>query len=265
MWNVLSGSLIEQAERNIPSALVLTAFVTAIAYVRSPRAKALIYSMPVPFSCAYVATRLPINATHLTGLMLVVGYNWLVYVLREKARAPLLLAIGLSAVGYFGAAMALRPLAGMSMAWIAGVAAVGWLINVLLYHARAEPMHRSRTAWYVKAPLIFAIGMGIYNATGLLAGGVGMFPYAGVFTSYEMRHSLRTLAGQFTINALGLLLCLLMIAGAERRYSAPVPLLLGWVAVLAWAGVVQGLRLGRHATTPPSSGAASSEVPADLA
>jgi hypothetical protein len=78
--------LLDQVRHHVPSALVLTAFVTTLAYVRSPRAKALIYSLPVPFSCAYLATRLPINATHLTGLALVVGYNWAVYLLRARCR-----------------------------------------------------------------------------------------------------------------------------------------------------------------------------------
>ena len=63
--------LLDQLQHHVPSALVLTAFVTIMAYVRSLRAKALIYSLPVPFSCAYMATQLPINATHLTGLALV--------------------------------------------------------------------------------------------------------------------------------------------------------------------------------------------------
>jgi hypothetical protein len=90
----------------------------------------------------------------------------------------------------------------------------------------------------VKAPLIFAIAIGVYNATGLLAGGVGMFPYAGIFASYETRHSLRTLAGQFTLHVPGLLMCLLTIAATESRLPAPVPLLLGWVPVVGWAIIV---------------------------
>src|ERR1035437_1401670 len=120
MSHTLSSFLLDQAQHTVPSAIVLTCFVIAMAYVRSPRTKALIYSLPVPFSCAYVATRLPINATHLTGLLLVVGYNWAVYLLRVKAKLPLIPVIIMAAAGYFLAAMALRPLAGISLAWVAG-------------------------------------------------------------------------------------------------------------------------------------------------
>lgn len=237
--------LLDQLQHQMPSALVLTAFVTTMAYVRSPRAKALIYSLPVPFSCAYMATQLPINATHLTGLVLVVGYNWLVYLLRARWHWPLLPVIGLAAGGYFVAAMALRPLAALSLLPIAAVMLVIWLVTVVFYKPSPEPDYRSRTHWYVKAPLIFAIAMGVYNATGLLAGGVGMFPYAGMFASYEMRQSLRTLAGQFTLHVVGLLMCLLTIAVTEKHLPPPVPLLLGWVPVLIWAWAVRRLGLGR--------------------
>lgn len=237
--------LTAQLHHTLPSALVLTAFVIAIAYVRSPRAKALIYSLPVPFSCAYLATRLPLNATYLTGLILVVGYNWAVYLLCLKARLPILLAIAIAALGYFAGGMLLRPMIAVPIGWVAGAFLIGWLMNLRLYHARAQPEHRSRTAWWLKAPAIFAIALAIYNTTQLLAGAVGTFPYAGVFTSYEMRHSLRTLAGQFTINALGILLCMLVIAAAEPHLPSPWPLLLGWLPVLAWAGLVHRLGLGR--------------------
>jgi hypothetical protein len=240
----ISDFLLDQAQRHGAPAAVLTAFVIAMAYVRAPRGKALIYSLPVPFSCAYLATGLAINATHISGLMLVVGYNWLVYVL-ARARVPLVGAIVVSAGAYFGAAMALRPLAAVSLWWLAGAGLVGWVVALAAYRGREQPAHRSRTAWYVKAPLIFAIAMSVYNATELLAGGVGMFPYAGIFASYESRHSLRTLAGQFTLNALGLLMCLLTIHMAEGRVPAPVPLILGWVPVLGWAGVVRMMELGK--------------------
>jgi len=239
MLHSLLAQLLDQVQHTVPPAIVLTCFVISMAYVRSPRAKALIYSMPVPFSCAYVATRMPINATHLSGLLLVVGYNWAVYVLRAKAKLPLIPVIVTAAAGYFLVAMALRPLAGVSLVWMAGLVLVPAVVTVLWYRPCPEPDHRSRTPWYVKAPLIFAIAMGVYNATGLLAGGVGMFPYAGVFASYETRHSLRTLAGQFTLHVPGLLMCLLTIAATEGHLRAPLPLLLGWVPVLGWAAVVQ--------------------------
>ena len=249
----ISDLLIDQLQHHALPACVLTAFVISIAYVRAPRAKAFIYSLPVPFSCAYLATGLPINATHLTGLLLVAGYNWLVFGL-VRAKVPIAVAIALAAGAYFAGAMLLRPLAAVSLWWVAAVALTGWIAGLLAYRPRAEPGHRSRTAWWVKAPLIFAIAMGVYNATELLAGGVGMFPYAGIFASYESRHSLRTLAGQFTLNALGLLACLLTIHLAEGHIPAPWPLALGWMPVVAWAAIVRGLKLGTVPTEEDAAG-----------
>lgn len=235
----------DQLHHTVAPAAVLTGFVTIMAYIRSPQTKALVYSLPVPFSCAYLATRLPIQATHIWGLALVVGYNWLVYALRARARWPLILVIILGAAWYFVNAMMLRPLAGRSLLPVSLVVCLIWLVTLLFYRPQEQPEHRSFAAWYVKAPLIFVIAIGIYNATGLLAGGVGMFPYAGIFASYEMRHSLRTLAGQFTLHVPGLLLCLLTIAATESHLPAPAPLLLGWVPVVTWAWLVRRLGLGR--------------------
>ena len=246
----LYSLLLDQAQRHALPAAVLTVFVISIAYVRTPRAKAFIYSLPVPFSCAYLATGLSVNATHLSGLLLVVGYNWLVYLL-TRAKLPLIAAIILSAAAYFFAAMALRPLVAVSLWYLAAAGLIGWLVALATYRPRPEPTHRSHAAWYVKAPLIFTIAMVIYNTTGLLAGGVGLFPYAGVFASYESRHSLRTLAGQFSLNALGLLACLLTIHLAEGRIPAPLPLALGWLPMLAWTALVKWLNLGKPPADTP--------------
>lgn len=242
----MNAWLQEQLVHHAPSAIVLTGFVLSIAYVHSGRVKTLIYSLPVPFSCAYLATRLPINATHITGLVLVVGYNWLVYVLVEKLRVPLLIAITVSALSYFAGGMLLRPVAAVPLLLVAGLAMVAWAIGVLLYHPKPGVDHRSRSPWWIKAPAIFVIAMCIYNATHLLAGAVGLFPYAGVFTSYEMRHSLRTLAGQFTINSIGIFLCLLTIAAAQPHMPAPAALLLGWLPVIACVGVMRTKRFQRE-------------------
>lgn len=221
-----------QWRSHLPSAVVLTAFVLAIAYVRSSRIKALIYSLPVPFSCAYLATGMRINATHVTGLALVVGYNWAVYLLVEKVRLPLLAAIALAAGAYVGGAVLCRPMAERGPWVAAGVWLVGWGVAMACYRRGEETDHRSRSPWWLKAPAIFLIAMAVYNATGLLAGAVGTFPYAGVFASYEMRHSLRSLAGRFTVNSVGILGCLLTIALVERHCPPAVALGLGWIPVM---------------------------------
>lgn len=243
--------LTDQLRNNVPSALVLCFFVTAIACVRSPRLKALIYSLPVPFTCAYVATGVPMNATHITGLILIVTYNWLVWFLRTKANWPLQLAIPASVGVYITGSILARPLAGTPLIWVALIFLAIWTLNALLYRARPEPHHRGRTPVYLKIPMVFVISMIIYNATRLLAGAVNTFPYAGIFTSYESRHSLRTLAGQFTINILGLLLCILTIAATENRFPAPIPLLLGWIPVILWILTVRRLGLGQVASEQP--------------
>jgi hypothetical protein len=115
-----------------------------------------------------------------------------------------------------------------------------FLLGLVSYFYKPIPEdgHRSRSPWYVKLPLIYVIAVCIYSITSLLAGAVSTFPYAGVFTSYEMRRSLRTLAGQYTINNFSFLAMFVAIAlGEHWAWPKPMPLAAGWVAIIVtiWA------------------------------
>lgn len=240
-------------------AIILTLFVTAIAYVRSNRVKMLIFSMPVPFSCAYLQSGLKINNTHLIGMVLVTLYHWIVCGVARQLRLPLALAIGLGATIYIGVATVaasaswLQPLRDWPFLALAGVVFLLWAGASALYRAEPEPGNRSLAPWYIKSPLIFLISLVIFALTPLLSGGVTTFPYAGVFTSYEMRRSLKTLAGQYTVNNITFLLMFLAMHELERHDAPRLAVLAaGWM-VLA-LGLMTVYRLGygplRNASEP---------------
>ncbi len=240
--------MLESLQQYVPAAAALAVFVTTIAYLHHPRAKALVYSLPVPFTCGYLATRMPINATHLTGLMLVIGYNWLVYLLHRRAKLQLVYAVPVSALSYVALAAAVRPLRTVSPLWIAALFVALWLLHVATYRPAHEPGGRSTTPWWLKMPIVFGVGLVMYASTSTLLGAVTTFPYAGVFTSFEMRQSLRTLAAQFTINAVGIILMMVTIWALEPRWPGPWPLLAGWGVLLLTVTMIYRLGLGRAAT-----------------
>ena len=248
-------ALVHQAASDGVFAAVLAAFVSSIAYLHRPRLKALVYSLPVPFTCAYLATRMPVNATHVSGLALVVLYNCLLYVLRRKLHINLFLSIAIGVGIYIGGGILFRLLARTPIGWTATVFLLAWIVLLGAYRPIHEPGHRSPSPWWLKAPLVFVLSLIIYRLTGLLGGGVVTFPYAGVFTSYEMRHSLRTLAGQFAVNSLAIWSLIVTIALLQNHWPHPWPLVSGLAICLLVLGVIHGLKLGepRPATAPSNA------------
>jgi hypothetical protein len=219
-------------------AAVLTAFVSVIAYIHSPRMKTLVFSLPVPFTCAYLATGMQINATHIAGLVWVTLYHWIVYLIYKRLGWSLWLGIGSGAIFYLGAAAAFGSIAKESglttfpVPIAISVVFVLWAGASWLYHPIHEPGHRSRAPWYLKAPIIFPIAIVLFSLKEVLLGAVTTFPYAGVFTSYEMRHSPRTLAGQYTINNISFMLMFLTLWALDGRVPKPLPLLTAWVVLV---------------------------------
>jgi hypothetical protein len=244
----LAADLLQNVLHHAPAAAVLAAFVSLIASFHNPRLKALVYSLPVPFCCAYLATHKPVDATHMAGLGLIMGYNWSVYMIARRWRWPLGLAIALGVSGYVSAAVLLShvvPLAAVPLPWAALAVLAFWATMVWRYRPIDEPGHRGAMPWWLKAPVVFIVGLVMYNLTGLMGGAVFTFPYAGVFTSYESRHSLRTLAGQFTINTLGIWSLVVTIWWTQSALPFPWPVLPGLGAMLLALALVHGLRLGR--------------------
>lgn len=236
----------------VPAAAVLALFVTAIAKAHAPRVKVLVFSLPIPFTCAYLATGMPINATHIAGLVLTVGYHWGVYFIRKVA--PLPVAIAASVLTFIALAALLRPLATLPVAGVTAVVFVIWLVAIRFYRATDEPGHRSTAPWWLKLPVVFCVAMVIFSLTGLLAGAVTTFPYAGVFTSYEMRKSLRTLAGQFTINVIAFVLMVATVWFVDQLDILPHPweLAPAWVVMMLTIATIYRLRLGSVATATPA-------------
>jgi hypothetical protein len=237
-------------------AAVLTVFVSVIAYIHSPRMKTLVFSFPVPFTCAYLSTGMKINATHIAGLVWVTLYHWIVYLIYKRLGRSLWIGIITGAVFYLAAAAAIAKVPRITVFPVPVMMAavlVLWSLASWLYHPIHEPGHRSRAPWYVKVPIVFPIAIGLFSLKKVLLGAVTTFPYAGVFTSYEMRHSPRTLAGQYTINNISFMLMFLTIWKLdEAEAPKPVPLLAGWVVVLTALLTIYKLGIGQPKEPVPA-------------
>lgn len=248
-----ASGLFHQIVHDTPKALILTAFVTTIAYIHTPRLKTLVFSMPIPFTCAYLASGLPIGPTHISGLVLVTFYHWIFYAIFRGLGGPLWLGIGTAVTAYLGTAFVVAnytSIPGVPFLWMCAGAFLLWVLGAWLYRPIHEPGHRGKTPWWIKSPIVFVIALVIFSLTSLLSGAVTTFPYAGVFTSYEMRHSPRTLAGQYTVNNLSFLLMFMTIWSLEGHAPAPLPLLGGWLVLLVSLTLIYKMGVGKPQAVP---------------
>ncbi len=175
---------------------------TALAYLRHPRWKAFLLTLPVPFTLATLSVGQPVGPTNVIGLVLLMGYTYGVYLLHARWRLPIVPSIALCAAGYCGAATALAArLPASEAAFWASVIGV-FALGVLLYRLmpwRAEPEHRSPLPPYIKAPMIAAVILFLVIIKQQLQGFMTVFPMVSLVASYEGRRCLWTLARQIPV------------------------------------------------------------------
>jgi hypothetical protein len=166
---------------------------TLLSYLSHPKWKALILVLPIPFTLAALAVGSPVNTTHVAALNLLLAYTHGVRLLHNRARLPIIPAIVLSAAGYCGFGVLLRPLMPQSEIafWLACILTLGIAaLTHAFYTCPEEPGHRTHLPVWVKFPLVVGVIFLLLMIKGLLGGFMTMFPMVGVMASYEARTSL---------------------------------------------------------------------------
>ena len=70
--------------------VVVTVQATALAYMRQPRMKAFLLSLPLPFTIIALAMNRPIDATNVMGLVLLLLLTHAVRILHQNFRVPII-------------------------------------------------------------------------------------------------------------------------------------------------------------------------------
>lgn len=195
---------------DIALVVAVTGMAVGMAYLHSPRAKSLVYMLPIPFSLALISTGRGIDATHMVGMGAVWIFLWVVWLLHSVAGLNIIVAdlaaIAIHAAGSLALARAL-PAAGSrgEPPWFWGSCAAVAVVSLcaLLPRTRGERGHRSDMPVYVKAPLVLVLVACLIAAKEPLRGFMPSFPMASVFAVYEARHSLKTLTMRFPIFMFG--------------------------------------------------------------
>jgi hypothetical protein len=215
--------------------IVVSAQATLLAYLRHPMWKALVYTLPFPFTFAVLALGQPIDATNVIGMVLMLGYMHSVRILYRRAGVPIVIAIVASAVGYcvVGWLLADRISHSDLAFWLSiGVMVLLATILSMTQSHRDEPGHRSPLPVWLKCPMIVVVITLLVLMKQELRGFMTMFPMVGVIAAYEARHSLWTICRQIPVLmfAVGSLMAVSHLT--QTHVGLGPSLAIGWVAYL---------------------------------
>jgi hypothetical protein len=223
--------------------LVVTLVVWAVSLVRSVPLRALVYSLPVPITLVLVTTRIPVDARHLVGVVLLNVFVAAVAWLHHGLRWPILLADLAGVAVYVAGSWALLRSGPLPFVPVL-VATVGlWLLLAALRPPRPAAGAAGRHAvprlgklLVLAAGALLMVGLG-----GLLAGMVVTFPYSGVLVVVETRRDLVEFRAHFARNSLALLAffaAYFVVQGVSRVAAVVV----AWAAFACCALLLQVTR-----------------------
>lgn len=215
--------------------VAVSAMAAVTAYSQSPRVKAMMVTLPIPSTLACLSVGAPVNATHVGGLLLLLGYFFLLYFLHARMGANVILSILLAAGGYclLGTGLARVMPRGGEAFWAVAclVFCVGLVLHLLLPR-KTDPGHKTSLPFYVKLPAIIAVVVALVLMKKNLQGFMTVFPMVGVVASYESRKCLWSICKQMPLATLALLSLFAACRLTEPLVGFHGSLLCGWVVFL---------------------------------
>jgi hypothetical protein len=211
---------------------VVMAMMTAMALLRDPRRKALVMTLPLPFTVASLTLGTPLDAAHVAALSLLFLYTLGVYVLHKRAHLPLLLCIPSMAAAFIGSAALLNARLPRTDASFWTVCAltlvVGTLLLALLPRGRGEG-RVSELPLTLKLAVSFVVVVGLVLLKEAIGGFMTLFPMVGVLASYENRDGLWENVLQMPVVMVTLLPLMITSHLIVERIGLGASLALGWV------------------------------------
>ena len=192
---------------NLLSALAISAVISFMALLKGSKARALVYSLPIPITTALIATGGKVDRFSIIGIALVTGFLWGMYVLHQRLSWNILLADVLLAAVYVVAAYLLAKTVTVPFIIVAVGYLLLWVVAMQrLREARAAHQQTAQKAApvWAKAIVVFGLAYALFTLKIYLATFVVTFPYSGVFAVYEGRKMLHILAIVFTRNSIAI-------------------------------------------------------------
>jgi hypothetical protein len=215
--------------------LIVGGQATLLSYLQHPKWKALILALPIPFTLAAMAVGSPVSTTHVAALNLLLAYTHGVRLLHNRARLPIIPAIVLSAAGYCGFGVLLRPLMPQNEIafWLACILTLGIAaLTHAFYTCPEEPGHRTHLPVWIKFPLVVGVIFLLLMIKGLLGGFMTMFPMVGVMASYEARTSLGSVCRAMPDFMFAMVPMLAVVHLVQPKLGLGPALMLGWLVFI---------------------------------
>ncbi|MEV4760952.1 hypothetical protein AB0J86_38490 [Micromonospora sp. NPDC049559] len=208
--------------------LLLTAVVWAVSLIRSVRARALVYSLPLPTTLALVGTDFTVDGAQLLGVVGLTLFFLVVTVLHHRFRWHILLADLAGVAGYVALSAGLLLVSPVPFAPVLLAVLVLWTVAVLSPCRRdrpataktgdtgetegtgdtagtAEAVPRANGLPPLARLLVILAGAIVTVLFGqLLRGMVVTFPYSGVLVAVETRRTLPEFSRHFARNSIAL-------------------------------------------------------------
>lgn len=216
--------------------IIAVSFQAALlTYLREPRWKAIILSLPIPFTMAALSVARPVGATNVLGLTLLFLYAQGVRLLNHQWRVPIVPAIALSAGGYIllGSLLARVVPDTEGAFWGSCAATVG--LGIWLFWRmppRNETPYRSPLPLWIKLPILAAVILFLLTLKNVLQGFMTIFPMMGVLGAYEARHSLWTISRQMPVVMFTLAPMMAVCRLTQHHLGLAPAMVLAWVVFL---------------------------------
>jgi hypothetical protein len=214
----------------------VAALVVIMAALRDPRRKALVLTLPIPFTVATLAVAAPIDVSHVLALSLLLGYTVGVWFLHRRCRLPLALAVATMAGAFVAAATLLAGVLPRTPAafWAALLAtfAVATLLRMRLPQSD-EVAQRRDLPLSLKVPAVVAVVSALVLLKGSMGGFMTLFPMVGLLASFENRAGLYANVRQIPVVMLTMLPLMATAFLLEPRLGLGTALLVGWLPFLA--------------------------------
>ena len=215
--------------------VVVTVKGTLAAYIPHPRWKAFILLSPIPFTFAVLALGQPLDATNLSGLLVLLVYTFAVKFLHRQFKMPIVWAIILSALGYcvvggFLATIIPKTDTAFLIAAVA-VCTVAAILHSAMPHP-LEPKQQSPLPIWKKTITIALVISFIVIIKSHLQGFMTAFPMVGVIVAYEARLSLYTVCRHIPVAMLSFVPMITTCHLLQGHIGLVPALLVSWVVYL---------------------------------
>lgn len=215
--------------------LAVTGMVLVMAVIRAPHRKALVLTVPVPFTLASFAVAEPVGVSHVAALPLLFGYTVVTWWLHRRKGVPVVLAAAVSATGYVAIGALARPHLPASDAWFWTVLAFVLVLGVALRSAlpelgeqpRPDPLPLAR-----KVPIVVTVVVLLVLVKEAIGGFMTLFPMVGVLASWENREGLWSNVAKIPIVMITMVPLMATARVLEPSVGSHAAILMGWIPFL---------------------------------